>query len=246
MTLIYPIGIPLIFLILLLRNVRSPKLETEISLAFLYEAYQRESWFFELLDIAHKLFLSSLLVFFPKDFQIPVGLVVAVGYCVTILLLKPYVRVIDDRLHLLAQCELLVIFTSGWVLYTETDGAQITSFTDIALSSLLIAVTLGLFALFCYHVFIFLRTRYYALKRKATKLRLMSQNESPLLGQSRLSDRSPNSPTSSSSSFEQGFQSLGSITKIELSSPPPCETVPNAASTTAAIANEATTAAAPS
>jgi hypothetical protein len=140
----------------------------EISLTFLHEAYQQESWFFELLDIAHKLLLSSLLVFLPKDYQIPCGLAAAGAYGITILVQKPYVRAIDDRLHLLAQIELIVIFMSGWVLFHDTD-AKMDDFTDFALSVLLIAVILGLIGLFLYHVFLNVRNRYYSLKRKLAK-----------------------------------------------------------------------------
>jgi hypothetical protein len=48
--------------------------------------------------MANKLALTSLLAFFPIEWQMPLGMVVIVCYMMAVLLLQPYVRRGDDRL----------------------------------------------------------------------------------------------------------------------------------------------------
>ena len=40
-------------------------------LGFLYDGYFRDVWFFEMLDMLHKLCLTSLVVFLPYSGQMP-------------------------------------------------------------------------------------------------------------------------------------------------------------------------------
>lgn len=131
-------------------------------------------------DMAHKLFQSSLVAFFPAGAQMCVcvcGFVfglhflvfccrpVAMGvawlylshllYRVSFLLLSvvavicmlissclqvPYVRRLDDSMHLFTQCEILLVCMLGFVLYSVSNG-QLDYVTDILLSTLLIAFT---------------------------------------------------------------------------------------------------------
>lgn len=121
MLLLYPVGVPAYFLIILVRaktSFRTP--ETRAELGFLYDGYATDTWWFELVDMAHKLCLTSLLGFFPTDLQLPgesmirapsnpsqcvttVGMCITCLYTVIILVRKPYYRKGDDRLHLFAQ-----------------------------------------------------------------------------------------------------------------------------------------------
>ena len=64
----------------------------------LLPAYTRRARFFELLDMANKLFLSSLLFLFPTEMQLPAGMIWAGLFLVVLLLLKPYVRRNDGEL----------------------------------------------------------------------------------------------------------------------------------------------------
>jgi hypothetical protein len=60
-------------------------------------------------DMFHKLMLTSVVAFFPKDVLIPVGIVMAMSYLFVIILLRPYYRKGDDRLHGFAQIELFLL-----------------------------------------------------------------------------------------------------------------------------------------
>ena len=74
LVLLYPIGIPLFFLALLLKNKKSLQVKRiKAQLGFLYAGYRAEAWWFEMADCGHKLFLTSILAFFDRDYQIPIG-----------------------------------------------------------------------------------------------------------------------------------------------------------------------------
>ena len=70
--LVYPIGIPLFFTALLFSNRRHLHARrVQAQLGFLYASYQRQLWWFEILDSVHKLFLTSVLAFFPLRASCP-------------------------------------------------------------------------------------------------------------------------------------------------------------------------------
>ena len=87
-----------------------------IALGFLHEAYRKGMWWFELIDMWHKLFLTSLLRFLPPDFQLPCAIAVSVSYTGTILLVSPYVRLSDDRLAMLFQSELMLLLMASYIM----------------------------------------------------------------------------------------------------------------------------------
>jgi len=77
-------------------------------------------WWFELVDMCHKLFQVSVLAFIeePAD-QLRCAMLVAVIYLGLILTLRPYIRKGDDRLALLAQSELLCLLFAALVFGLE-------------------------------------------------------------------------------------------------------------------------------
>ncbi len=101
---VYPIGIP-VFLFTSLHSVRKrlamPKTILRWGLA--YDAYRSVFWWWELLDMISKLFLTSLLGFFPAEAQCGVGMAVCGIYLLAILVAAPYVRRIDDRMCCVVQ-----------------------------------------------------------------------------------------------------------------------------------------------
>jgi IPT/TIG domain/Tyrosine-protein kinase ephrin type A/B receptor-like len=118
LVLLYPIGIPLFFLTLLLVNRHHLRYDrVKAQLGFLYAGYRLDVWYFEILDTIHKLFLTAVLAFFPTASQLPLGMCVSVAYMMTILIMNPYIRVSDDRLHLLAQAEIFLLLCAGNVFY---------------------------------------------------------------------------------------------------------------------------------
>ena len=60
-----------------------------------YVAYGEKTRYFELLDMLNKLFLSSLVLFFPAEIRLPAGMVWAVLFHMLLLLIRPYVRATD-------------------------------------------------------------------------------------------------------------------------------------------------------
>lgn len=118
-----------------------------MQLGFLFEAYTNDAWWFELVDMGHKLLLTSVIRFLSWDTQVPAGLVVLVAYAGVLLVVKPYIRKGDDRLHLLAQVELFLLIYSADIIRTMgTD--RLDQRTDAALSALLIIITLGFVVMF--------------------------------------------------------------------------------------------------
>lgn len=104
---IYPIGILALFFCLLFFNRHNlEKPSFVVQFGFLYGAFSYSNWWFEPIDMAHKLVLTSLLTFFPTGYQLPVALtVITIHHCI-LLSVKPYTRKGDDRLHQLVQVEL--------------------------------------------------------------------------------------------------------------------------------------------
>jgi len=118
-------------------------------LGFLYAGYRDEHWWFEMVDIFHKLFITSILAFFPQVAQLPTGMVVVILYMITLLVVNPYFRVDDDRLHLLAQTELFLLLCAGNVFYNLPVHA-FNATDDVYLSIALIAITIFFFLCFLY------------------------------------------------------------------------------------------------
>jgi len=142
---LYPVGIPLFFLFLLLRErdrFSDPIVKYE--LGFLYDGYDKDVWWFELVDMVHKLILTSLLAFLPPEAQIPFGMVICMSYVMIILVRKPYHRKGDDRLSLFAQVEIFLLMLAGFVFFK--DGLDDTQ--DMTISVFLILATIGFILVF--------------------------------------------------------------------------------------------------
>ena len=150
---IYPIGIPLFFYVLLRFNYNTLRdLTTKASLGFLYAGYRVETWWFEMADMLHKLFLTSLLAFFPAEAQLPVGMVVAFLYMVELLRTNPYLLADDDKLHILAQTEIVLLLMAGNIFY-HSPLDSFDSATDWTLSFTLLSVSFIVFGVCAYYVY---------------------------------------------------------------------------------------------
>jgi len=155
--LLYPIGVPLYFFILLYSNRNKLLLpDIRIQIGFLYEAYNGDHWWFELVDMANKLFLTSILAFFPFNAQLPMGFAWAFAYLDVLLLVKPYVRKGDDSLHLYAETEIALILLAAWVYYS-LDVSTLDTTTDVALSVVLILISVGVIIYFLFQLGLILK-----------------------------------------------------------------------------------------
>lgn len=136
---LYPIGIPALFFGLLYKNRHSlSRPGVRAQLGFLYDAYDRSKWWFELEDCIYKLIMTSLLAFIPNNngWQLIFGLFVAVTHLSVLFVLKPYKRNTDDTLQLLVQSELILILYSALVLTRQKIDAK----EDGLLSFVLISI----------------------------------------------------------------------------------------------------------
>ncbi|KMS93744.1 hypothetical protein BVRB_028400, partial [Beta vulgaris subsp. vulgaris] len=111
---------------------------------FLYDAYNHEIWWFELVDMIHKLSLTGLVAFFPASSQLIAAAVISVSYTILLLLVRPYIRKGDDRLHLFAQVEIFCAVICGYMF--KNDFTTNTS-VDVGLS-ILLTITIGTFSAF--------------------------------------------------------------------------------------------------
>lgn len=147
--LLYPIGTPLIYFVLMKRaDRRSP--DAFLELGFLYEAYVDDRWYWELLDMGHKLILTSIVVFLPSEMIMGANMVIMVLYLILLLVCHPYLRKGDDRLHLLGQVNLFVLALMGHALRSLDDPFESPLASRSAVEALLAAMLIlinGIFLL---------------------------------------------------------------------------------------------------
>jgi uncharacterized membrane protein YciS (DUF1049 family) len=145
---IYPVGVPSFFFWVLSKNrLKLTEPTVKMQLGFLYEAFNLDAWYFEVVDMCHKLTMTSLLAFLPLDAQMPLGMFVVTTYLWIILLRQPYLRRDDDMLHLFVQVELYLIVLAGYIL-TSLGTIALDEKTDIILSTVLIMMSVGLLVAF--------------------------------------------------------------------------------------------------
>jgi len=143
MILFYPIGIPILFAIKLTANRKlMQRPGVKAALGFFYGSFYPSAWWFELVDITHKLILVSLIAFFPPDLQLPFAMTFIQAYLIIILLVHPYKQDTDDRLHLQAQIALFLYLYAGFMLQRATVSDATEIVLDIILIGLMIALLL--------------------------------------------------------------------------------------------------------
>jgi hypothetical protein len=173
--LLYPVGVPAFFYTLLRTNKASlHEKNIQAQLGFLYAGYTSQCWWFELCDTFHKLFVTSVLAFFPKEAQLPIGMSAVVVYLMFILALSPYLRHADDLLHTIVQTEILLILLVGYVFQSLPSGSAYSSFEDVLISLALILITglvfFGFFAFLGRILYNYLSTMYEKYVAKKAKL----------------------------------------------------------------------------
>jgi hypothetical protein len=194
---LFPIGIPVAFFLLLLKN--KAKLQTPevgMSLGFLYQAYSLDVWYFELVAMGFKLFLTSMLLFFPAKAQMPLAMTACIIYLIIVLLKRPYAHAIVETTEIVSVSCLANIFFSGFVLFT-LGHPGVGSLIDVLMSILMIAVTLVVIVLFGWQVYIFGK------RDICTKRFTRKKLAGPMAGHGKSSSRSSLSPKGSDSVNKQ-------------------------------------------
>jgi uncharacterized membrane protein len=150
----YPIGIPgVLSYMLYKRRFRlhwHPLVKAEFG--FLYVGYKHGHWWFELVDVFHRLLTCSILAFIPREHQLPVAMCLFTLYLVIILYQSPWVRSSDDLIHRLIQTELLLFAMIGWIFYSLPYSATFDEDTDLLVGILMIFIILAMAALFVFFI----------------------------------------------------------------------------------------------
>eukprot|EP00478_Filoreta_tenera_P000077 GABV01000077.1.p1 GENE.GABV01000077.1~~GABV01000077.1.p1 ORF type:complete len:659 (+),score=179.96 GABV01000077.1:106-2082(+) len=158
MLLVYPIGIPAFIFTMLFRyrkRLREPGVRGQ--LGFLYDAYFGRYWWFELIDMLHKALMVSVPPFMPSDVQLPFAMGILGSYTIVLLVMKPYLRKGDDRLHLLAQTELILLVLFA---HSFSEELELSPELDTLLSAVLIVLTLAFVSFFIVQVSTVARKRH--------------------------------------------------------------------------------------
>jgi len=217
----YPIGIPALFGYVLYRHrhqLAHPAIRLQYG--FLYDAYTLSHWYFELFDMANKLFLTSILAFFPTKSQIPIGMAWCTGFTIYLLLSQPYLRKGDDRLHLTGQTELFLLMLMAYVLI-EVDST-IDPTTDILLSLVCIAITVFFICFFLLQATVAIRKILYirAMKKLKVKQDLWA-SASEMAEISQISDQGVKPVGEDGQNIEQGDVQLSPMQGHPRPPPPP-------------------------
>jgi len=174
MIFIYPIGVPAFFFAMLWRyRHRLEESGVRLQLGFLYAGYNADIWWFEMVDMANKLILTSVLSFFPFNLQLPFGMAFVLAYSMIILLTEPYLSSGDDRLALLANVEIFLVIMASYILNFQ--GQQVLDpVINVLLSILFIAMTVTIMIAF---LWLSARSAYRWLKqyRKTEFVRMLSR-----------------------------------------------------------------------
>lgn len=176
LVLVYPVGVP-VALGLLLRHYRPRFSDPKVRycLGFIYEGYATEMWFFELLDMIHKLLVASIVSLLSPTVQVPVAMGILGAYQCLLYHRQPYVRKADNQLHLASQASLYLIVFS-FLARDKTGPIPTGSEEDVILSALLIIIFISVLLLSVFRVVQFGRLVYLARKRKARQKALSSRH----------------------------------------------------------------------
>jgi len=123
------------------------------------------AYWFEMVDLIHKLILCSIIVFFPTPAILPVGLAIEGIYIMILLLKTPYLRLADDRLQMLAQFDIFLLLTVQHT-YSVEGAPPPGSNVDIALSAFLILLAVFIFCIFVWNVVTYIRSAVWGMRRK--------------------------------------------------------------------------------
>jgi len=181
---VYPVGIPLFFFAIL-RLYRNKLQEpgTIFAFGFLYKAFNENMWFFEMVDMFFKIMLTSVIAFLPDTWQLPFGMAVTVCYMSMILMRSPYIRAQDDRMHLFALTEIVLLLMCGYILQRPEPFDYA---IDVALSVIFITLTICVILLFVYHGALFIKSEYQA--RERAKLLAQTKVASSVIEEQHVAD----------------------------------------------------------
>lgn len=167
---VYALGIPAVFFYSVWRNRANLKsVRTSLAVGWLYEGYNARDWWFEVADMANKLMITAVLVLFRPTTQLAVGAITSALYILLIQYRQPFVRRTDDRMYLVVNMEIGLLFLAGLAMEEEVvlkKGSDL----DVALSMVLLLLIAFVLLTFVYHAVIIGRKALQQHKRKRLKV----------------------------------------------------------------------------
>ncbi|GMH79530.1 hypothetical protein TL16_g08175 [Triparma laevis f. inornata] len=148
MMLVYPLGIPLLYAVLLFQRRNEIKAEDRatnaslIKTGFLWEMYEPDTWWFEIFECLRRLAMSGLLVFVRpgSTSQVVLALILAMASVVLYTHLRPFVEDEDDNLAVVCQVSVFITIFAALIVRIEVD--QIDSYNQDTFGIMLIGVNL--------------------------------------------------------------------------------------------------------
>ena len=126
--LVYPIGVPIFFFIVLwlqrgalfVAGTDEPAAEAKETLGFLYAGYRPKYWWWECVELFRKLALTGIIAFFKPGTseQLFLGIVLAVAFIVGYAREKPYLKLHDSDLQLACQLQVFFVSLSAFAMLT--------------------------------------------------------------------------------------------------------------------------------
>ncbi|GMI08230.1 hypothetical protein TrVE_jg10446 [Triparma verrucosa] len=149
MMVFYPIGIPILFGYLLVKNkdaiksMEERKENMEISkLSFLWSMYEPHVWWFEIFECVRRLMMTGMLIFVSPGSasQIVLALILATGSIVAFVHWRPYEYEEDDDLAI--ACQISIFFTIFGALLIRVEIDKTDEYNQELFGQLLITVNL--------------------------------------------------------------------------------------------------------
>jgi hypothetical protein len=120
----HPIGMPIVlYLFLWNRRNRLHHAESLVSFGMLYHAFDADNWFFEILDMIHKLLLTGVIQLLPQEMQIRVAIVICTLYLMLLLVRSPYRNAGYENVHH-SQNLLLILFFAGFLARERVERGE--------------------------------------------------------------------------------------------------------------------------
>mmetsp|Transcript_13978 Transcript_13978/g.28571 ORF Transcript_13978/g.28571 Transcript_13978/m.28571 type:complete len:592 (-) Transcript_13978:33-1808(-) len=155
MVLVFPVGVPLLFLSLL-SNKRSRLMSKDRaedeglhSIAFLWEPYATNYWFMEIIETLRRLFMTGILSMIePGSYtQLSVGLLASIAHTIVLSKFEPYEEKRDTWLAILSSCQLILFYLVATFMKYEK-AAVVDASDHFGMGLVLILTFIILFILF--------------------------------------------------------------------------------------------------
>jgi hypothetical protein len=158
---VYPLGIPVMYAIMLFRSRKSlEEKDTAVrddnesldGLRFLFDQYGPHAWWFELFELLRKLILTSALMIMPGNLtQSAIGILVCYAYTVVVCRVQPYDDINDCTLQVFSQICLFLTLLGG-ILLKAASGSASTPAISVILMTIQVSVPIFAIFMFCMNI----------------------------------------------------------------------------------------------